>query len=151
SAAKHAFHGHEASIHSLAISADSRWLVTGSGDRTARLWDLTANDPVATVRVLRGHEGYVDSVAIDRDHRWLATASIRDPIPRLWDLTSENPAETDIVLGHRAAAFMAMSPDSRWLVIREHEGLRLCVMAAHDRASIVRVLRLHEGSSKWIV
>ena len=41
-------------ITTLAISADSRWLVTGSEDKTARLWDLRANDPAANPVVLRG-------------------------------------------------------------------------------------------------
>ncbi len=32
--------GHTDEIRSLAISPDRRWLVTGSDDKTARLWDL---------------------------------------------------------------------------------------------------------------
>ena len=42
----------------MAISPDNRWLVTGSYDKTARLWDLSAKDPAANPVVLRGHEGY---------------------------------------------------------------------------------------------
>ena len=32
--------GHTDQIFALALSADGRWLVTGSRDTTARLWDL---------------------------------------------------------------------------------------------------------------
>ena len=47
-----------------------RW----SGEQVlyARLWDLTANEPDKTARVLRGHRGYVRAVAISSDNRWLA-------------------------------------------------------------------------------
>ncbi len=56
----------------VAISSDSRWLVTtGSCDGTARLWDLTANDLSATPLVLRAHGGPVNSVAIGPDSRRL--------------------------------------------------------------------------------
>ena len=42
-------------IMTVAISPDNRWVVTGSDDKTARLWDLSAKDPGANPVVLRGH------------------------------------------------------------------------------------------------
>jgi WD40 repeat protein len=48
----------------VATSPDERWLVTGSEDKTARLWDLTAKDPAANPVVLRGHDGKVSAAAI---------------------------------------------------------------------------------------
>ena len=41
-------------IRALAIAADGR-LVTGSGDFTARVWDLKA--PASPPLVLKGHDG----------------------------------------------------------------------------------------------
>ena len=40
----------------MALDPQGRWLVTGSKDHTARLWDLQAADPDQTARVLRGHK-----------------------------------------------------------------------------------------------
>ena len=40
----------------MAFSPDNRWVVTGSEDSTARLWDLKAADPAAQPVVLKGHE-----------------------------------------------------------------------------------------------
>jgi WD40 repeat protein len=37
----------QSSISAAAISVDNHWLVTGSSDKTARLWDLRAKDPAA--------------------------------------------------------------------------------------------------------
>ena len=69
----------------MAISPDSRWLVTGSWDKTARLWDLKSKNPAAGSRVLKGHTDSIWSVAISPDGRWLVTGSA-DNTARLWDL-----------------------------------------------------------------
>ena len=71
----------------MAISPDNRWVVTGSEDNTARLWDLSAEDPAANPIVLRGHGGAVRAVAISPDSRWLVTGSW-DNTARLWDLSA---------------------------------------------------------------
>jgi WD40 repeat protein len=67
----------------VAISADNHWLVTGSEDRTTRLWDLT-KAPAASPVVLYG-EGAVDAVAISADSRWVVTGG-KDKTARLWPL-----------------------------------------------------------------
>ena len=69
------FAAHEDHVYAVTISRDSRWLVTGSYDKTARLWDLTAEHPAKTARVLVAHEHNVLAVAISPDSRWLVTGS----------------------------------------------------------------------------
>jgi WD40 repeat protein len=44
--------GHEEYVTAVAISADSRWLVTGSEDNTARLWLVQLNDLVDLARTI---------------------------------------------------------------------------------------------------
>jgi len=77
--------GHGGPIKAVAISSDNRWLVTGSWDGTARLWDLTAPNPAAAPIVLRGHKGRINAVAISPDNHWLLTGSA-DNTARLWRL-----------------------------------------------------------------
>ena len=109
--------GHENWILCVAISPDGRWLVTGSQDNTARLWDLTAKDPAAAPIILRGHEGWIRCLAISPDGRWLVTGG-DDRAIRLWDLMAKDPAATPIILrGHEEPiGCVAISPDGRWLV-----------------------------------
>jgi WD40 repeat protein len=46
--------GHAGDVYAVAISPDNHWLVTGSGDRTARLWPLQVKDLIDSVRDLVG-------------------------------------------------------------------------------------------------
>ena len=75
-------------ITRVAISPDNRWVVTGSEDKTARLWDLSAKDPAANPVVLRGHDGLVRAVAISPDNRWVVTGS--EDKARLWLLQTKD-------------------------------------------------------------
>jgi len=149
-------------ITTVAISSDSRWLVTGSADKTARLWDLSAKDPAANSIVLRGHEGPVRAVAISPDNRWLVTGS-DDKTARLWDLSAKDPAANSIVLrGHEDAVIaVAISSDSRWLVTGSWDKTaRLWDLSAKDPAANSIVLRGHEDTvlavaispdNRWLV
>jgi WD40 repeat protein len=139
--------GHERSVSVVAISPDNRWLVTGSIDKTARLWDLTSEDPAASPIVLRGHESIINAVAISQDNRWLVTGS-EDKTARLWDLTSKDPAASPIVLrGHEnVIRAVAISQDNRWLVTGSiDETARLWDLSSEDPAASPIVLRGHEA------
>jgi WD40 repeat protein len=109
--------GHRGSINAMAISPDNRWLVTGSGDGTAHLWDLTSADPAANSIVLSGHEHSINSVDFSPDGRWLATSD-EGGIACLWDLKSADPSTEPIILSHHTERITAntISPDSHWLI-----------------------------------
>src|SRR5262249_49568840 len=67
-------------IRCLAYSGDGRFLVTGSFDHTAVIWDTATMQP--RVR-LGGHRGVVEAVAFSPDSKRLVTASA-DGVLRLW-------------------------------------------------------------------
>ena len=54
----------DAFVEVAQISPDKRWIVTGSEDNTARLWDLSAKNPAANPVVLRGHDREVSAVEL---------------------------------------------------------------------------------------
>ena len=150
------------SVESVAFSPDGRWVVTGSDDNTARLWDLTAADPAARPVVLKGHEGSVYAVAFSPDGRWVVTGSA-DDTARLWDLTAADPAAQPVVLkGHADWVHaVAVSPDSRWVATGSLDNTaRLWDLTAADPAAQPIVLKGHtytvyavavSPDSRWVV
>ncbi len=124
--------GHTNDVLALAFSRDKRWLVSGSADQTARLWDLTATGPIGSSILLSGHDEAVSNVVFSYNSRWLVTASgimnrgiLRegDYEVRLWDLTSKNIATSAIVLhGNKMPIIsVAMSPDGQWLATADYD------------------------------
>jgi WD40 repeat protein len=87
-------------IMSAALSLDGRWLATGSDDRIARIWDLHAEDPAATLIALRAHMSDPGQAVTNLAFagRWLVTTS--EQSTRLWDLS----VETLLQRGRRLAA-----------------------------------------------
>jgi WD40 repeat protein len=75
--------GHEAQVGAVKISPDNRWIITGSYDNTARLWDLGARNPAANSVLMSGHTNSVSVVAFSPHNRWVVTGS-GDSTARVW-------------------------------------------------------------------
>ena len=90
--------GHSDAVHSVAFSPDSKRVLTGSADKTARLWDA---DTGHEIRVFQGHTGLVTSVAFSPDGKRVLTAS-HDETARLWD--AETGKEIRAFQGHASGA-----------------------------------------------
>jgi WD40 repeat protein len=75
---------HRSYVTSLAFSFDSRTVVSGSWDKTIRLWDAETGEPKLNGRALEGHTNVVRSVAFSPDSRTIVSGS-DDTTIRLWD------------------------------------------------------------------
>ncbi|MEM7133965.1 MAG: NB-ARC domain-containing protein [Chloroflexota bacterium] len=102
--------GHTASVWSVAFSPDGQWLVSGSMDKTARLWDVQRGK---CLKILSGHTSSVLSVAFSADGRIVASASA-DATIKLWDVKTGTCLKT--LSGHtswiRTLAFRPIVQDS---------------------------------------
>ncbi|MBT2228639.1 WD40 repeat domain-containing protein [Nonomuraea sp. NEAU-A123] len=67
---------------SAAFSADGGTLALGCGDRTLRLWDVAARQPLG--EPIRGHTDAISSIVFSRNGATLATAG-HDGTVRLWN------------------------------------------------------------------
>src|SRR5918996_1684524 len=64
----HTLIGHNNSVCSVAISPDNKFIVTGSKDGTAKVWDSKTGQLMHT---LAGHTDRVGSVAISSDNKFI--------------------------------------------------------------------------------
>ncbi|THU89690.1 WD-repeat protein [Dendrothele bispora CBS 962.96] len=87
--------GHSSPILCASFSPTGNMLATGSGDATARLWDLNTETPSHT---LSGHKGWVLCVEWEAMERVLATGG-HDNHVRLWDPKTGKPIG-DALKGH---------------------------------------------------
>jgi WD40 repeat protein len=79
-----ALDGHTDVVTSLAFSRDGRFLVSGSTDKSVRIWDVEIRKQVFA---LSGHEDAVTCVAISADGRTVASGGL-DTVVRLWDAST---------------------------------------------------------------
>jgi len=65
------FKGHEDDVDGIAFIAGTRLLVTGSDDKSLRVWDLDTGKQVG--EPLLGHDAEVRSIAASPDGRWIVS------------------------------------------------------------------------------
>jgi WD40 repeat protein len=73
--------GHTGEVYAIAFSPDGRWIASGGGDSTVKVWDSGTEK---VVRSFRGHIGIVGSVSFSPDGHRLASGS-RDHTIKVWD------------------------------------------------------------------
>ena len=83
-------------VHGFHFDANGARLAAGSGDRTARVWDVTTGAPL---RVLSGHEDAVEDAIFSPDGRRILTAGLHDRTARIWD--AETGEQLKALKGHK--------------------------------------------------
>src|SRR5258708_32879477 len=103
--------GHELAVVAVAVSPDSNYVVTGSRDKSAKLWELSTG---REVRSFLGHDFSVTSLDVSSDGKYLLTGS-NDETVKLWEMEkgkeifSVNPV-------HEQIKHVAISPDMKFFV-----------------------------------
>jgi WD40 repeat protein len=130
--------GHETAPTCAAFSPDNVVLVTGSPDKTARLWDAATGEARHT---LSGHTEAVLTVAFSPDGKLVATGG-KDGLVKLWDVKTGK--ETASLKGHTVVRSLAFAPDGTVLASGgEDETVRLWdVKTGAEQA----VLKGHKGT-----
>ncbi|ACK68334.1 WD-40 repeat protein [Rippkaea orientalis PCC 8801] len=121
----HQFTAHQETIYQLSFSPDGQTLVTASGDKTAKLWDLQGN----LQQEFLGHTAQVNGLAFSPNGQYLLTAS-EDSTAKLWDLKGNVLAtlESDLFPVSR----VNFSPDGQKLATASRDGtVRLWDLEGH--------------------
>src|SRR5262249_34581175 len=103
--------GHTSAVYAVAFSPDGKMVVSGSGDRTLRVWDVVSGQ---SLRTLQGHTSDVNAVAFSPDGKMVVSGSY-DGTLRVWDVSSGQSLRT--LTGHTSTVnAVAFSPDGKMVV-----------------------------------
>ena len=100
--------GHASKITSIAMTSDNRYIISGSLDKTIKIWDTQAN---VLINTLSGHTSSIMKVAISPDNKYIASGS-RDKTVKLWDFEKEiftYPGQS------YSADYVGFSPDGKYI------------------------------------
>ncbi|QRV96748.1 hypothetical protein RhiJN_24766 [Ceratobasidium sp. AG-Ba] len=105
--------GHSDIVMCVAFSPDSQRIVSGSCDRTVRVWNVHTASPI--VRPFTGHSNWVTSVAFSPDGRRIVSGSY-DKTIRIWDVGTGFPVGVPFT-GHLGPIVsIGFSPDGRYIL-----------------------------------
>ena len=103
--------GHTDWVRAVAVSPDGRFIVSGSDDRTVKVWEAESG---RLLRSLEGHTDDVNAVAVSPDGRFIVSGS-GDHTVKVWEAESRRLLRS--LEGHMwSVDAVAVSPDGRFIV-----------------------------------
>ncbi|TBU26176.1 hypothetical protein BD311DRAFT_456237, partial [Dichomitus squalens] len=107
-------------VHSVAYSPDGRHIVSGSSDRTVRVWDAETGESILELSC-GSWAAWVQEVAFSPDGHHIA-AAVQDSTVRIWDSTT-GEAVCEPLQGHEGPVeCIVYSPDGRRIVSSDCRG-----------------------------
>ena len=102
--------GHLNGVRTIAFSPDGKFLASGSGDNTVKLWNFETGDEM---RTFTGHGNSVKLVVFSQDGRLLASHSDDDTI-KIWNVMT-GKLEKNFIKDASSVWSMAFSSDKKFL------------------------------------
>jgi len=150
-----AFKGHADTVRGVAAFRNNQYVVSGSDDRSIRVWKLDSGEELVT---LTGHPGAVLGVAVSRDGRYIVSGS-EDTSVRIWELQHKVFRSADgkrqvgemeggtclaILRGHTRPVWgVAITPDGSNIVSGSDDGtIRVW---KRDSGQCIATLKGHSG------
>jgi WD40 repeat protein len=132
--------GHTHWVLAVAVSPDGRTIVSGSDDRTVKVWEAESG---RLLRSLEGHTGGVNAVAVSPDGRTIVSGS-DDRTVKVWEAESGRLLRS--LEGHTGSVLaVAVSPDGR-TIVSGSDDRTVKVWEAESG----RLLRSLEGHTDWV-
>jgi len=103
--------GHYELVNCICFSNNGRYLVSGSKDKTAKLWEVNSG---REVRTFIGHTATINSVCLDSATNFLLTSS-SDATVKLWNVSTGELVRTFQGLTDRVTSAV-FSPDGKYVV-----------------------------------
>jgi WD40 repeat protein/predicted nucleic acid-binding Zn-ribbon protein len=136
-----ALEGHSGAVHSVAGSADGRYVASGGADRTARVWSVDGAEMTELRRLEMAAP--VQAVCLSPDNARLYAAE-PSRFVAVWDVTSGSLLERFEAHGGSIGS-LVVSADGRYLITAGSDGLVKAWSA--ETGSLVRELRGHTAAA----
>ena len=133
------FSGHTGAVNSVAFCTDGTRFLTGSFDRTIRLWNVDGDEPI---RTYTGHESAVCSLAVGEE---VFVSGAGDGTARVWRFDGSD--EIQRFDDHQGSVHVALLPDSRRLLTGGAEG----TVRLRDIDSGEELHRFDVGEPVWCI
>jgi len=135
------FSGHTNAIESVVFSSDGKRFLTGSFDRTIRMWDVESGEPI---HIYSGHESLVCSLSAAPNNEVFASGA-GDGTARVWRL--DGAEEVRRFGGHEGSVHVAFLPDSRRLLTGSTDG----IVRLWDTDTGDQLKRFDAGEPIWCI
>ncbi|KDR84428.1 hypothetical protein GALMADRAFT_55745 [Galerina marginata CBS 339.88] len=132
--------GHTDLVTSVAFSPDGKQIVSGSYDKSVRVWDALMGNKL---KVLNGHTDWVTSVAFLPDGKQIVSGSYNKSV-QVWDASTGNKLK--VLKGHTdSVTSVAFSPDGKQIASGSYDKLvQVWDVLTGDK---LKVLKGHTG---WV-
>lgn len=135
--------GHKFTVSAIAITSDSKQIISASGDQTIKIWDLATG---TQLKSLTGHTGWIFAVVITPDGKHIISASA-DKTIKVWDLETGKIIQT--LTGHKDRVYgVRITSDGKKVVSRSEDK----TLKVWDLSTGQAVLTIQESpTSKFII
>ena len=104
--------GHTSGVSSVAVTVDSKYIVSASGDKSVGIWNFKEKRLEA---VLIGHTSYVTCVALTRDSKYIISGSL-DLTVRIWNFQEKiQEAALEGYVG--IVRCLAITSDNKYIIV----------------------------------
>ena len=128
--------GHTSTIWSVAFSAEDQWIISGSKDSTAIIWDAAGN----ILDKLQGHTRTVGHGIFSTDGKRILTTSF-DGTAKIWDWNGEKAREIHTLKGHRTQCWSG--------VFLPNDQQKVLTMPTAPRPDAARIVWRDPATQSW--